>query len=408
MILKLIQRSRTNHATYELDNPDLIVDPRPMFPVMEPNHDWKFKVAVEGTTLTVTRIDKDLGWRGYIHFRIYNRNEDFYSFESTKYLYHGIAGERAPHCSTEVVFKEGIERIEGSAFTSCESLRRITIPASILKIASNAFRYCTSLQSVKLPPDLKTISWCAFADCSSLQAIFIPQTVKVIGSRAFENCEALQMINIPRNITDLDAWGGSIISSTHPLLKNSAFKSNSNHQQINNWLKHRLNPFQNYCCTTDVTTQGIREHIQSNQNAEEVAIINDKHKMTALHLLVANPYMTSDSVLITYLNLVPHAATIRDSSGRTALHILCSLPCLPYSSGDMIRAYIQNAKGREAAFSKDSEGKTPFDHLCCRDSFDDVPFLEKGNKTVSGLMIWWHEAIGMNLFAGVPSLLLKD
>jgi len=57
------------------------------------------------------------------------------------------------------------------------------------------------------------------------------------------------------------------------------------------------------------------------------------------------------------------ASTIDSHSpGMPGLHILCSLPHQDTSTGDAIRAYLKLAP--EAANEQDSDGLTPFQHLC--------------------------------------------
>jgi len=68
-----------------------------------------------------------------------------------------------------------------------------------------------------------------------------------------------------------------------------------------------------------------------------------------------------------------------DNRQTTALHILCANP---HVTTDCIRAYLQLAP--EAAEQEDSYGMTPFQYLLT----SDISFLE--DRNFSSLMAWWY------------------
>ena len=47
------------------------------------------------------------GWHHIVSFRVYNRNESRYSFESTIYLYHRLPNEYAPEDEV-VIIQDGL------------------------------------------------------------------------------------------------------------------------------------------------------------------------------------------------------------------------------------------------------------------------------------------------------------
>ena len=77
---------------------------------------------------------------------------------------------------TSVIFEEGsaCDRIYTSAFYQC-SMAEITLPASILEIASGAFSWCSYLKTFrinrKVPPKLDAK---AFGDYTKLNRIIVP------------------------------------------------------------------------------------------------------------------------------------------------------------------------------------------------------------------------------------------
>lgn len=143
----------------------------------------------------------------------------------------------------EIVFQEGVEEIRESAFSECNSLKRVVLPETVLSI-QNAFMNCSQLKDINLPSSLKgrvclegtkireldipkgvtsiTLENCSelrkvilheglkriepygFSSNQKLRKIIIPNTVVEIGEAAFGRCSSLQTIKLPNNITKLD------------------------------------------------------------------------------------------------------------------------------------------------------------------------------------------------------------
>ena len=97
-----------------------------------------------------------------------------------------------------VTANNGLQTIEAGAFAGCESLKNITIPATVKAIEESAFAGCTTLDSgfaIKAPVndnvDL-TIGAKAFENCIGLTSFTVPRHVEEIGSYAFSGCTALK------------------------------------------------------------------------------------------------------------------------------------------------------------------------------------------------------------------------
>lgn len=93
--------------------------------------------------------------------------------------------------------------IDNGAFSSCESITSITVPASVTTIGDFAFLGCTGLQTLIFGENsrLTDIYQYAFSGCESLIAITLPAGVKHIGKSVFKDCTALESINIPGSVT---------------------------------------------------------------------------------------------------------------------------------------------------------------------------------------------------------------
>lgn len=121
--------------------------------------------------------------------------------------------------------------IAAGAFSGCASLKRITIPDSVISIGERAFSGCTSLKynvyrnakylgitnnpyfaliqatdisitSCDIHPDTKIIESYAFSACMSLDNITIPNSVTSIGYGAFYLCRSLTSITYQGTIAE--------------------------------------------------------------------------------------------------------------------------------------------------------------------------------------------------------------
>lgn len=138
-----------------------------------------------------------------------------------------------------VVIPQGVRRINAEAFadrtnlqsiTISESVREIsprafmntglvsvTIPETMEKIDGSAFWLCQSLKEVKWPQNIKTIAGGMFADCISLRSITIPEGVTSIGDEAFRGCVVLNQLNLPQSIKHLGTRMLANCESMHSL-----------------------------------------------------------------------------------------------------------------------------------------------------------------------------------------------
>jgi len=78
-----------------------------------------------------------------------------------------------------------------------------TIPNSVISINGEAFNSCTSLKRVTIPKNVTDIGEYAFADCANLEKLTIGNGVKSIGDGAFSGCRRLASITIPDSVTNI-------------------------------------------------------------------------------------------------------------------------------------------------------------------------------------------------------------
>lgn len=127
---------------------------------------------------------------------------------------------------------EGIQYIDPKAFSSCTSLKRVTLPASLravneafagctaleeinftsasdghtVELLGGAFSSCTALKSLTLPGNLSQLYSYSFSGCTSLTSVSVPTGVTTFNCDAFQSCTALKEITfqgaVPQNVYD--------------------------------------------------------------------------------------------------------------------------------------------------------------------------------------------------------------
>ena len=88
-----------------------------------------------------------------------------------------------------------ITRIESSAFWSCESLNKVTLPEGLVSIDRDAFAECHNLWQINFPSTLENIKADAFAE-TNLHHVVIPDLVKLIPKYCFEACKQLETVKL--------------------------------------------------------------------------------------------------------------------------------------------------------------------------------------------------------------------
>jgi len=84
---------------------------------------------------------------------------------------------------------DGIVKIAGTAFETCEKLSNIIFSSSVKEIGTMAFSYCSALTTVDLSPSIEIVGSDAFYGCNNLTNAHIGKNVKKILYNPFEYCE---------------------------------------------------------------------------------------------------------------------------------------------------------------------------------------------------------------------------
>jgi hypothetical protein len=115
--------------------------------------------------------------------------EDAFSFCNNLSAIVVDTGNKQYHSVNGIVFsKDGITLV---VYPSGRRDSTYTIPAGVTTIGNWAFCWCVSLTSVNIPVGVTSIGDRAFYECDSLTSVSIPAGVASIGDRAFSGCARL-------------------------------------------------------------------------------------------------------------------------------------------------------------------------------------------------------------------------
>lgn len=96
--------------------------------------------------------------------------------------------------------------IPNNAFANCSTLTSIDLPETITSIGSSGFYNCRELTEITIPSGVTSIEEETFDFCTSLTSIAIPNGVTRIGKRAFYNCSSLTSVTIPGSVAAIEDY----------------------------------------------------------------------------------------------------------------------------------------------------------------------------------------------------------
>ncbi len=131
------------------------------------------------------------------------------------------------HPMQTILFLGEIVSMGDQAFSGCENLLSITIPA-VETIGEYAFFDCRSLTAVTIPDSVKTVGHGAFANCYALRTLVIGSQVETIEESAFSACHSLAAVTVPSSVRKVGnrAFLGCLELSSLTVLGNPTLESN--------------------------------------------------------------------------------------------------------------------------------------------------------------------------------------
>lgn len=102
------------------------------------------------------------------------------------YIFHGCTALK------KVIFRAGATKVGHAMFSSCSSLKTVHLPATITEIDNEAF-YHAGIEKIIIPDGVTRIGQSAFSHCTNLMDIAIPASVTSISENAFTECPKFRL-----------------------------------------------------------------------------------------------------------------------------------------------------------------------------------------------------------------------
>ena len=94
--------------------------------------------------------------------------------------------------------------VRSSAFSDCDELTSVELPASVISIGDYAFQYCYKLASIKMP-GVQTIGHWAFSNCTALASVDLPEGLRSIGNFCFDKAPFTEIV-LPSTLTNIGGY----------------------------------------------------------------------------------------------------------------------------------------------------------------------------------------------------------
>ncbi len=149
----------------------------------------------------------------------YNKTKLIYNFGNTSSLVipstvKEIAGKafKMPNVSPietvkSVTIPASVETIGNEAFYNCDQLQTVTIQGnSLIYLRDDAFAWCELLKSISVPDSVIYLGESVFCGNSNMTSAKIPSNITYIKTGLFEGCEKLVDFKIPETVTSIGSY----------------------------------------------------------------------------------------------------------------------------------------------------------------------------------------------------------
>lgn len=132
-------------------------------------------------------------------FIVDKHNKHIYFDGVTIYSTDGKVALASPFEPKKISIREGVERVEATAYWYNDNVEEIIFPSTLKKIGDNSFSHCSNLREILLPEGCETLDIQCFEGCAKLETVDLPSTIKHLNVEVFEGCEAMRCITIRCN-----------------------------------------------------------------------------------------------------------------------------------------------------------------------------------------------------------------
>ena len=95
-----------------------------------------------------------------------------------------------------------VKRLGVHAFADCKNLKNVTLSSSLTLIPMGAFSGCEALEELQVPASVRKVADLAF-EASGLKEMELPMGVESVGAGAFFNCQQLEKLAFPNSLKRL-------------------------------------------------------------------------------------------------------------------------------------------------------------------------------------------------------------
>ncbi len=101
-----------------------------------------------------------------------------------------------------IEIKEGITKIERTAFSQSSQLKRVSFPHTLQAIENRAFMLCENLETISFSEGLDSIKSSCFSK-TNIDTLKLPNSIRFIDTYAFSNNNSLTHVILPQNLDTL-------------------------------------------------------------------------------------------------------------------------------------------------------------------------------------------------------------
>lgn len=161
------------------------------------SYDWNRYRILSEDSLTCMAVGGKRKENIYIHEKVYHEGKEYRTVAIAAEAFGGR------HIRS-VYIPDGVKEIGTNAFSHCEQLLSLHLPASVEKIGKSSFEGLYSVKNLQISGNIKKIPEKAFVRCCSLEKLHIPEGVEVLGLDCFAISDSLKEVSLPSTLKTIN------------------------------------------------------------------------------------------------------------------------------------------------------------------------------------------------------------